>query len=470
MTTSARSLSPRPGWRRPRVYGVVAAAVLIAAGSYAVSLVRSTPTGAPAHALPAAPGIAAAPDTAPLGVPGTAGGVFSPEGSIAQIDHSIIAWTANLAANDRDYISATNLATLYHARGRLSADLGDQQKALAAVVTALSILPTDPTSHELRATIEYTVHDFSGAFAEADALYRSDKTQLGALATRLDSELELGRIGDARTDLATLSTATSGPAVDVRAARLAYLTGDVATALKLARRSLTAAATDADIDLGFYAYAVGEYARFVGDAKEARAAYLQALTLRSTDIGSMVGLARIDAFEGHTAAAIGGLEKAAAIAPQPETLGLLGDLMTLTGDAAGATTQFATVRFIEKLGEIQSTVYDRVLLRFDVDHGGATDAVLAKARASLAARPDTTGHDAVAWTLYRLGRVDEASAEIALAAADGAADARLTFHVGAIALARGETAMGRSDLQRALALGPALDPNERAEAQRLLLL
>jgi tetratricopeptide (TPR) repeat protein len=472
MTTSASALADRrPGPRRPRIYGVVLAAVLIAAGSYAMTLVRPVPTSTPApaaQAAPVAPPAAVAPDAAPVGVPGTAAGGFAPEGSIPQIDHSIAAWTANLAANAHDYISATNLATLYHARGRLSADLGDQQKALAAVATALAIEPTDPTARELEATIKYTIHDFSGAFAEADALYGADKTQLGALATRLDAELELGRIGDARSDLATLSKATSGPAVEVRAARLAFVTGDGAKALAYAQASLVAAAKDPDIDLGFYAYAVGEYARLAGDAKDARAAYVQALAVRATDIGSIIGLARIEAFEGHAAAAIAGLRKAAAIAPQPETLGLLGDLLVAAGDDAAAAPQYATVRFVERLGEIQSTVFDRVLLRFEVDHGGASDVVLAKARASLAARPDTTGHDAVAWALYRLGRFDEASVEITLAAADGAADARLLYHAGAIDLARGDVTAGRAALTRALVLGPALDPAERAEAARLL--
>ena len=37
-----------------------------------------------------------------------------------------------------------------------------------------------------------------------------------------------------------------------------------------------------------------------------------------------------------------------------------------------------------------------------------------------------------------------------------------------IALAGGDGAAGRADLERALALGPALDPHERAEAERLL--
>ena len=126
------------------------------------------------------------------------------------------------------------------------------------------------------------------------------------------------------------------------------------------------------------------------------------------------------------------------------------------------------MRFIERLGEIASTVYDRSLIRFELDHGPASDALLAKAQASLAARPDSSGHDTVAWALYRLGRFDAAAIEIKAAAADGAADARLQFHRGAIELAGGDAAGGHAAFQTALALGPALDPIERAEAERLI--
>ncbi len=109
-----------------------------------------------------------------------------------------------------------------------------------------------------------------------------------------------------------------------------------------------------------------------------------------------------------------------------------------------------------------------MILRFELDHGGASDALLAQAQTSLAARPDYTGYDTVAWALYRLGRYDEAAAQMTSAMANGSADARLLFHKGAIELGQGNAAAGRADLQRALALGPALDPNERAEAQHLL--
>src|SRR5262249_12787304 len=162
-----------------------------------------------------------------------------------------------------------------------------------------------------------------------------------------------------------------------------------------------------------------EYARLTGDVPAARAGYEAALAVRPTDLGALVGLARIDAFDGRPAEAIAGLRKAAAIAPQPETLGLLGDLETATGAASDANRQFETVRFIERLGEIQATVFDRVLLRFDLDHGNASAATLDQARASLKARPDAGGHDTVAWALYRLGRVRAAAAEIARAGGAG---------------------------------------------------
>jgi tetratricopeptide (TPR) repeat protein len=464
MTASAAAITRRrPGWRRPRLLGILAAALVVAAGTYGLSLLQQA-SATPSAAL-AVPSGDPFPTT--LGVPGVAAGLPA-KGSIAQIDHSIAAWTKNLVANPHDFLSATNLAILYHGRGRLSADLGDQQKALTAIRTAVDIVPGSAGPRALEATILYTLHDFTGAFMVADAIYRADPSQSGALATRLDAELELGRIADARADLTTLRQATSGPAVDVRAARLAYVTGDWAGALTLARSALAAAASDEDADLGFFDYAVGEYERLSGDSAAARAAYADALSLRQTDLGALVGIARIDAYEGRTADAVAGLRKAAAIAPQPETVALLGDLLTLSDDAAGAKEQYATVRFIERLGEIQSTVFDRVLLRFELDHGGATQDVLVAARASLATRPDTTGHDVVAWALYRLGRYDEAATEIKAARSYGADDARLRFHDGAIELARGHRTAGQALLAGALRSGPALDPIERAEATRLL--
>lgn len=459
-TTSGRTF----GGHRPRAIGILAAAALLVGASYLASVMGPGGlTGGQARSDIESidgPGALPAVDPGPL-----------PD-SLAQIDGGIKVWAANLAAEPRDHISATTLASLYHARGRLTGDLADQQRALAFAEQAARLAPTEPGGRSIQALVLYTLHDFTGSLKIAEGLYRDDPTQVSALATMADAKLELGRIADARADLDHLATLATGPSLDIRLARLAFLTGqlDEAVRLALAARDTTRTqlAAGGTADLGFYEYAAGEYERLDGDAALARSRFEAALAVRASDLGALVGLARIDAFEGRTADAIAGLRKAVAIAPQPEAVALLGDLLDASGDSAGAKVQFETVRFIERLGEIQSTVFDRVLLRFELDHGGANAALLTRAQASLDARPDTTGRDTVAWALYRLGRFDDAAAESAAAGRDGAADARLLFHRGAIELAQGNLAAGRADLQRAVALGPALDPIELAEAGRLL--
>jgi tetratricopeptide (TPR) repeat protein len=460
MTTLTDS-SPR---RRPRVLGILVAAAVIVAGSYAVAAMPpvSGPADRPVEPIPAGP-IQAPADAAPR-APIDGGGASSV--SLAQIDHSIEAWSKNLAGNASDFLAATNVATLYQGRARLSADLSDYERALAAARRALDIAPTHAPARAIEAAILHSLHDYDAAFAAADALVRDDPSQIGALATRFDAALELGRIDDARADLARLA-ATGGPAVLIREARLATVTGDPALALERAREARSAATADEVEDPGFYAYAEGEYARLTGDAEAARAAYVDALGYRDDDLGALIGLARIDAFDGRLDAAIDGLRRATAIAPQPESLALLGDLLASRGDAA-ATEAFDTVRFIARLGDIQAATFDRQLLVFELDHGGATEDLLERARRSLSERPDWSGHDTVAWALYRLGRFDEAAESIAAARALGADGARLRYHDGAIRLALGDATGGRELLQAALDAGPALDPLERAEVSRQL--
>lgn len=456
MTTISSSF-PRRG---PRAVGLLAAAGMVLVGSYLVSGIRPTePAVQPAATL--APD-AAPEDAAPIDI-GSA-----PVGTLAQIDRSIDAWSRNLADNPRDFLAATNLATLYQGRGRLSYDLGDYERALTAARTALSIEPMHAPARALEAGILFSLHDYAGAFTAADALLRDDPSQTAAVATRFDASVELGRLDVARADLAILTKA-GGAAVLIREARLASVTGDETLALMRAREAQAIALAEDSEDRWFYSYAVAEYARLAGDVDAARVGYAEALELRDADLGALVGLARIDAFDGRLDAAIDGLRRATAIAPQPESLALLGDVLAIRspGDP-DALDAYETVRFIERLGDVQAKTFDRVLLRFELDHQGASADLLSRARNSADARPDSSGHDTVAWALYRLGQFDEAATSIAAARALGADDARLRFHDGAIQIARGDAVGGGALLRSALDLGPALDPIERVEALRLL--
>jgi len=131
MTATALRL---PRVRSPRPLALLVAALAIVAGSQVSSLLQ--PPAAPAPAIPAgaAPNVQgpAAPPEAP---------VANVPGSLAQIDHSIAAWTQNLALNDRDFLSAANLAALYEGRARLSGDVGDYSRAADASERSLAIQP-----------------------------------------------------------------------------------------------------------------------------------------------------------------------------------------------------------------------------------------------------------------------------------------------------------------------------------------
>jgi tetratricopeptide (TPR) repeat protein len=460
MTTLAVPRLHRPGLR-PVV--VLAAVAIVVIGSYGTRTLTAAPASKPPVAAPSASSGDAAADVAALAA----------SAGLEQLDKSIGIWTGNLRRDAKDFIAATNLAILYNARGRLTANIDDYGRALEAAKAAVAAAPKDPGGRLAETTVLLAIHDFGGALSLGSEIYREDPAQLGALAATGDAQQELGDYDAARATFQKLAGLTAGAAIDARLGRFAYLTGDAATGLRLASRARdegTSAEAVAD-DPGsgvYYHYQLGEMARLTGDATLAVGEYEAALSLRPTDLGSLIGLAKVQAFEGRPTDAVATLRRATAIAPQPEALALLGDLLASSGDAAGAARQYATIRQISRLSALSGSVYDRLLLQFELDHGGATDDLLARARAALAERQDAYGHDVVAWALYRLGRFDEAATEAAAAQSAGIVDARIMFHAGAIAIARGDAEAGRAQVAGALALGPALDSHERTEAQALV--
>jgi tetratricopeptide (TPR) repeat protein len=453
----ARFRPAKPG----RALGILIAAVVIAGGTY-IAGPRTGPTNthAPQANVPV-PG-----DVAALTGPGAAPGA-TVDGRLPIADR-LTFWADRVAARPDDFLSLVQLALVEAEQARLSADLDRYQRALTDIDRSLAIVPAYPPTIRARGSIRFALHDFSGALADARTVLEASPSDAAALALLGDAAIELGRTDEAEAAYDRLEGIAPGPWLDVRRARLASGTGDADRALSLARKASQTATSADPGEIAFYEYAVGEYARLLGDGVAARAGYEAALADRPSDIGALVGLARIDSFEGRTTDAIAGLRAAVAIAPQPESLALLGDQLAQSGDDAGAKEAFETVRFIARLGTLQGAVFDRQLLRFELDHGGATPAIVDSARASLAARPDASGHDVVAWALYRLGRFGDAAIEIDAARATGADDARLRFHDGAIALAQGDRARGLALIESALADGPALDPGERAEAERLV--
>ena len=460
MTVNSTSLRPRRSLRI-RPIGVVLAALLVAGGTYGAAWLSSWRGGSSTQ-----PGRAAHNDTFSSGAALSDEAARPPD--LAAIDTQIKVWGAKSAADARDDISAGNLAVLYLGRGRLTGDAADYGRALAAADRAVSAYPTSTGTRALKATVLQATHDFTGALALAEVILREDPKNVDAMAVAGDANLELGRLDVAGAIYAQIAKIAPGAALDVRMARRAWLVGDPASALGLATKARDLATSDGSSDPSFYQAQLGEFDRITGHADQARASFEAALAIRPTDQLALLGLARLDAFEGHDAASIARLRTAAAITPRPETLALLSDLLARNGDVKGAADAAATVRVIEQLGGDAANLFDRQILGFELDHGGAPRPLLDRAEAAATIRSDAAGLDLVAWAAYRLGDQSIAADFSRRARASGSVDARILYHAGAIAMAGGDPVGGRALVQQALDLGPALDPLDRQDAEGLL--
>jgi tetratricopeptide (TPR) repeat protein len=460
-------MTPAPALRLPRVRGprplaLLVVSVAIAVGSQVATLLQASPVSP--HAASA--------DRPTINAP-----VSPPEAPIAnapddltRIDHNIAAWTKNVAANDQDFLSAANLAALYEARARLSGDVADYSRAAEAAGRSLGIVPNQLDVLALHARLALATHDFGRALSEAASLDRTAPDQPAILSIMGDAQLELGDYDAATSLYGRVATLAPGPAITARLARLTFLRGDPAGAIKQAEAA-QAAAVAAGIDgpgLSWYAYLSGTMHLATGDPAAAATWFDRALEAWPRSFLALAGKARAEAAVGDFDKAIDGYRAAIAVAPQPDALTALGDLLALRGANRGAQQQYDTVLAIAQLQGSSGLVFNRQLVLFDVNHGRDLATALQLAEVELAERHDVYGYDADAWALLANGRAADADAAMAKALALGTRDAMLLYHAGEIALAIGDTARARDLLQQSLAINGALDPLSASKARASL--
>jgi tetratricopeptide (TPR) repeat protein len=445
---------PRPRRIRP-VAMLVAAVGLVAASQLSVVLHTPAPPAAPAQPV-VVDGPIDAPDAPILSAPA----------ALTQIDHSIGAWTANVARNARDFISAGNLAILYEARARLSGDVDDYRRADEAVSRSLAIVPDQLGMLALHARLRLATHEFARALSEAQMLDRTAPDQPAILAIIGDANVELGNLDAAEASYHRIEAQAASPAIDARLARIAFLRGDPATAVAGAEAAYDAAvaAKLTGPNLSWYAYLGGTMALATGAPEDAATWFDRALDAWPGSYLALAGKARADAALGRTDAAIAGYQAAIAIAPQPDALTALGDLLALDGDKRGAEEQYSTVLAIARLQSAGELVFNRQLVLFDVNHDRDLATALTLAERELADRHDAYGYDAYAWALLANGRAADADAAMTSARAFGTRDALLLYHAGEIKLALGDATAARTLLTDALSISGALDPLAASKA------
>ena len=363
------------------------------------------------------------------------------------------------------------LASLYLQRAKLTGDVGTYRQALDAATLAVRLAPRDSDSRTTLATARYALHDFTGAARDATAALRQDPRAYGAAAVLGDCSLETGHYADARRiyDLLDRNVPHS-PSVEIRQARLAWVTGspDRARSSAVTARRDAVASGAAGIGLAFYdvflAQLSGDVGRYDAAVGYATAAVREAPAWHVALAASGRALAQA----GRLATALTAYRRAIAIVPQPDYLAAAGDLETLTGQRKSAARDYATVDAIRTLAVANRQIYNRQLVLFAADRGIDLDAAVTMALAELKVRTDGGGYDAAAWALHAAGQDERASALAAAALRIDPKDPRFLWHTGAIAASLGDTSRAMSLIAQALSISPHFDPLQAQRAARLL--
>jgi tetratricopeptide (TPR) repeat protein len=207
-------------------------------------------------------------------------------------------------------------------------------------------------------------------------------------------------------------------------------------------------------NLAWLYYELGEYETQAGDSASADAAYLTALNTHPGDFRALAALAKLRANNGRYAEAIELYQKAIAVVPMPIFISELGDLYARTGDQPNAQRQYALVEYIGLLGHINQVLHNRDLALFYADHDMKPAEALDLARKELEVRHDIYTWDALAWALYKNGRLTEAANASQKAMRFGTRDSLLLFHAGMIAEGLGQQEQARVELKQALKINP----------------
>ena len=223
--------------------------------------------------------------------------------------------------------------------------------------------------------------------------------------------------------------------------------------------------------LAWYEYQLGETLIATGDRAGAAEAYAAALAMEPRSHLARWGLARVAAADGDLDEAITQLSSAIDIVPLPDFLARRADLYRMraaTGDAKLEANDRKTVLAIAQLSGEAATVYDRALALYLAGTGDDPVRALALAEAEIEIRKDVYGYDALAWALLANDRPEEAQTAIDNALAFGTRDAKVLYHAGMIAAARGDDARARELLTDALAIDASFDPYQATLAQARL--
>jgi tetratricopeptide (TPR) repeat protein len=455
LTASLRS-------QRSPVKGAAAWALALVAAALSPACDDKAPSPPPASTASAAAPTASAPEIVDTPLGRARALALSSSGGSTPIDREIELLQRRLKQAPQAFDVWILLGRAWVRKARESADPGYYLNANACADLVLAERQGDRLALNLRALVLVNEHKFADARDLAEQILAKDPDDIMALGSQSDALLEMGRFEEAARAAQKMMDLKPNLPSFSRASYIRWLRGDIEGA-KTAIRQAIDARDPSEPEPGAWALVQAAMIFWhLGDYDGADAGFDKALKLFSDYPPALAGKGRVALAKGDNKRAVELLESSHAKSPLVETAWLLADAKEAAGDAKGAEEARALV---VKTG--RQTDPRTLALFYATKNIEAAEAVKL-AQEELKVRDDIYTEDALAWALYRAGKLPEARAASEKATALGTKDARLLYHAGAIRIAAGDKAAGEKLVREALKMNPKFDMTGAAEAEKLV--
>ena len=396
----------------------------------------------------------------------------------ASSNENILFLEARLKNDPDDYIAHNKLASAYLQQMRETGDTTYLDLALRSAKASLSIIPAEQNKGGLAAlaVAEFSLHDFVSSRDHALRLTQVDPNKGYTYQILGDALLELGQYDEAKAAFKEMEDLggfqpLNQVAIEQRLSRMAALNGDTAKAGAYMRKALQIAekplGTTAE-PIAWCQWQLGRMAFGTGDYATAEKYYNAALKTLPDYFGALGSIGHLRAARGDLPGAIENLEKVVSLRPDPAAIAGLADVYKLAGRDSDAQRQHVLLDEIARISAAKGGIYNRELSMFYANHDIKVAEACDATKKEYETRRDIYGADAVAWTCYKAGRMDEARAAMLDALRLGTKDAQLFYHAGMIEKAAGNKTEAKRRLTAALKLNPLFDLLQSENARTAL--
>lgn len=381
-------------------------------------------------------------------------------------DERIAIYEEWVAADPASIGNQTLLAGAFIQKTRETTDFGYLDRA-EKIINQVLARKQDYEALRLRNLVELNRHHFAKVVEYTSAMTRSapsDPQNWGSLG---DALIEMGRYPEAREAFEKMLALRSNLFSYNRMAYYRFLTGDVDGGIAMMTEAVKAGARYPEnkawclVELGNMYFKTGRWA-------EAERAYRDAIDTFPALHSAYAGLGSVQAAQGKPAEAVESYQHAQSITPMVQYAGALHDLYAVLGKKAEAQQQADLLDVVAKLEEAARQPANRTLALLYANQDRNLKRALELARADFEIRQDVYTNDALAWALFKNGRLEEARHASEQALKLGTPEAMFYYHAGMIAAAQGDRAAARAWLAKALKLNPGFDIRQAVLARKTL--